>query len=44
MVITVRYSSNPQPGVRASFFLEKHSGQWKIRHIHFSTDPNEVEI
>ena len=37
MVVTVRYSSNPKPGVRASFFLEKYSGQWKIRHIHFST-------
>ena len=43
MVVTVRYSSNPQPGVRASFFLEKHLLQWKIRHIHFSTDPNEVK-
>lgn len=43
MVVTVRYSSNPRPGIRASFFLEKHFGQWKIRHIHFSTDPNEVE-
>ena len=43
MVVTVRYISNPQPGVRASFFLEKHQRQWKIRHIHFSTDPNEME-
>ena len=30
MVVTVRYSSNPQPGVRASFFMERRSGQWKI--------------
>ncbi len=43
MVVTVRYSDNPQPGVRASFFLEKHLLQWKIRHIHFSTNPNEVK-
>ncbi len=43
MVVTVRYSNNPKPGVRASFFLEKHQQQWKIRHIHFSTDPNEME-
>ena len=43
MVVTVRYSNNPQPGVRASFFLEKHLLQWKIRHIHFSSDPNEME-
>ncbi len=44
MVVKIRYSNNPQPSVRASFFLEKHSRQWKIRHIHFSNDPNETEI
>ena len=43
MIVTLRYSNNPKPGVRASFFLEKHLLQWKIRHIHFSTDPNEME-
>ncbi|MDJ0592270.1 MAG: nuclear transport factor 2 family protein [Pleurocapsa sp. MO_226.B13] len=43
MVVKVRYSNNPQPGVRASFFLEKYFWEWKIRHIHFSTDPNEVK-
>lgn len=42
LITTVRYSSNPQPAVRASFFLEKHLLQWKIRHIYFPTDPNEV--
>jgi ketosteroid isomerase-like protein len=42
MVVTVRYSNNPKPGVRSSFFLERHDGEWKIRHIHFSTDPNEM--
>ena len=44
MIVKVRYSSNPQPGVRASFFLEKYQRQWKIRHIHFSNDPNKVKI
>ena len=43
MIVIVRYSNNSHPGIRASFFLEKHLLQWKIRHIHFSTNPNEVE-
>ncbi len=41
MIVTLRYSSNPKPGVRSTFLLEKYYQQWKIRHIHFSTDPNE---
>ena len=39
---TVRYSAEPVPGVRASFFLERHATAWRIRHIHFSQDPNET--
>ncbi len=41
VVATVRYSAEPVPGVRASFFLERHATAWRIRHIHFSQDPNE---
>ena len=41
LVTTVRYSNRPRPGVRASFFLEKQQNDWKIRHIHYSSDPNE---
>ncbi len=44
MVVKLRYKNKPTPGVRASFFLERHSGAWKIRHIHFSQDPNETII
>ena len=41
MVLKVRYKNKPSQGVRTSFFLERHDGEWKIRHIHFSQDPNE---
>lgn len=42
VVATFRYSAEPAPGVRASFFLERHATAWLIRHIHFSQDPNET--
>ena len=42
VVATIRYSAEPMPGVRASFFLERHATAWRIRHIHFSQDPNET--
>ena len=42
VVATVRYSAEPVPGVRASFFLERHVTAWRIRHIHFSQNPNET--
>ena len=35
VVATVRYSAEPVPGVRASFFVERHATTWRIRHIHF---------
>ncbi len=41
LVVKFRYQNNPIPAVRASFFVERHQGVWKIRHIHFSQDPNE---
>ncbi len=41
MVVTHRYSNRPKPGVRATYFLEKENGSWKIRHVHCSFDPNE---
>ena len=42
VVATVRYSAEPVPGVRASFFPERHATAWRIRHIHFSQEPNET--
>ena len=42
VVATFRYSAEPVPGVRVSFFLERHAAVWRIRHIHFSQDPNET--
>ena len=42
VVATVCYPAEPVPGVRASFFLERHVTAWRIRHIHFSQDPNET--
>ncbi|WP_261891004.1 hypothetical protein [Acaryochloris marina] len=40
VIAKVRYRQQPQPGVRSTFFLERHLQDWKIRHNHFSTDPN----
>ena len=42
VVATLRYSAEPIPQIRASFFLERHVAEWRIRHIHFSQDPNET--
>ncbi|MYG25578.1 MAG: nuclear transport factor 2 family protein [Boseongicola sp. SB0677_bin_26] len=42
VVATFRYSAEPVPGVRASFFLKRHGPAWRIRHVHFSRDPNEA--
>ena len=42
VVATVRYSREPVPGVRASFFLERHATAWRILHIHFPQEPNET--
>ena len=41
MVATVKYTGRVAPLVRASFMLEREGGQWRIRHIHFSDDPND---
>ena len=39
----VRYKrENPGPGVRVSVFLELDGEKWKIRHLHYSANPNEV--
>ena len=39
----VRYRrDNPGPAVRVSVFLERHSGAWKVRHLHWSGDPNDT--
>lgn len=36
-----RYAGFPVPGVRDTFVLQAENGAWRIRHIHFSFDPNE---
>ena len=43
LITMVRYSNKPKPGVRVSYFLEKQQGEWRIRHIHCSSDPNEED-
>ena len=42
VIATIRYSTKPVPGIRASFFLERHVTAWRIRHAHFSQHPNET--
>lgn len=42
LIAKVRYRNQPQPGVRSTLFLEREQQDWKIRPIHFSTDPNEL--
>ena len=41
MTVTLRYASRPRPGVRSSFVLQREDAGWRIRHVHFSFDPNE---
>ncbi len=41
LLVKLRYSSHPKPGVRTTYYLELHDTQWKIRHMHHSFDPNE---
>ncbi len=36
----IRYKSFPVPAVRATFYLERHGGAWKIKHVHCSFEPN----
>ncbi len=39
----LRYSSCPSPGVRTTYVLERDGNNlWKIRHVHYSSDPNEA--
>lgn len=40
VICTFHYRSKPSIGVRTTFYLENESGRWKIRHIHYSSDPN----
>ena len=42
VVATVRYTGRPAPRVRGSFFVERRGQAWKIRHVHFSDDPNDA--
>lgn len=41
ITLTMRYSTQPHPGVRSTFVVQSVSGDWKIRHMHHSFDPNE---
>ena len=41
LVARVRYQGSSGPTVRTSMFAERHVGEWKVRHLHFSSDPNE---
>ena len=40
LVALVRYSQRAEPPVRMSLFAERIDSTWKIRHLHFSADPN----
>ena len=40
---THRYLSQPVPGVRTTYVFEREEGEWRIRHMHHSFDPNESE-
>lgn len=39
----LRYASTPRPGVRTTYVLERENDSWKIRHMHHSFDPNEID-
>jgi hypothetical protein len=43
LIVKFVYPSNPLPTVRTTFYLERVEGKLKIRHIHYSFDPNECE-
>jgi ketosteroid isomerase-like protein len=36
-----RYKSFPKPAVRATMYLEKTTGDWKIKHVHCSFEPEK---
>jgi ketosteroid isomerase-like protein len=42
VIVTQRYQAQPSPAVRTSYFLEREDGEWRIRHMHHSFDPNEA--
>jgi len=39
----LRYASATRLGVRVTFVLQNENGEWRIRHAHFSFDPNELD-
>ncbi len=41
LVARVRYQGSSGTSVRTSIFAERHTGEWKVRHLHFSSDPND---
>jgi hypothetical protein len=42
MTAVHRYSTRPTPGVRTTYVLEREEGEWRIRHMHHSFDPNDA--
>jgi ketosteroid isomerase-like protein len=43
LVARVRYRGLQGPSVRTSMFAERNGGgEWRIRHLHFSADPNDI--
>jgi ketosteroid isomerase-like protein len=43
LVARVRYQGSSGPSVRTSMFAERHAGEWRVRHLHFSSDPNDTD-
>jgi len=43
ITLVLRYGHTPQPGVRSTYVVERVEGAWRIRHMHHSFDPNEIE-
>jgi len=41
LIVKFIYPSKPVPSVRATFYLANEHNELKIKHIHYSFDPNE---
>ena len=42
-IALIRYATRPESPIRATFYLESHEELWRIRHVHFSEDPNNED-
>jgi ketosteroid isomerase-like protein len=36
-----RYKSFPKPAIRSTLYLEKNDNEWKIKHAHYSFEPEK---